>query len=64
MGNDAGLADGGLKVGWNRVLWDGRDQDGAMLANGVYLYKVDFKAGGKNIPVNNSKSVEKLVIIR
>lgn len=64
LGDDASSAVGGLRIGWNKIEWDGRDQDGNRLANGVYLYKVDFSAGGKAYPVNNARSVEKLVIIR
>ena len=26
-----------LQAGWQRVLWDGRDDDGSALAAGVYL---------------------------
>jgi len=65
--NDAGLInlndDGRLQIGWNKLLWDGRDQDGDRLANGVYLYTVDVKAQGERIKVNNG-DVEKVVIIR
>lgn len=65
MGDDQFLLEGGgLRVGWNKFQWNGRDEDGDRLANGVYLYRVDFKAGGRGISVNNSRSVEKLVIIR
>lgn len=58
------LNDGQLRIGWNIYRWDGLDDDGNPLATGVYLYHVDFKAGGKQLPVNNKNSVEKLVIIR
>jgi len=64
---DAGLLnlndDGRLQIGWNKLQWDGRDQDGERLANGVYLYTVDMKASGERIKVNNG-DVEKVVIIR
>lgn len=58
------LNDGQLRIGWNVFRWDGRDDDGDPLATGVYLYHIDFKAGGKTITVNNKNSVEKIVIIR
>jgi hypothetical protein len=64
LGEHAASLEGGLQVGWNRLSWDGRDQDGGLLANGVYLYKVDFKANGKTMPVNNSRGIEKIAIIR
>ena len=28
-----------LKIGFNKIYWDGKDQDGDEIANGVYLYK-------------------------
>ncbi|MGB2869688.1 MAG: C25 family cysteine peptidase [Bacteroidota bacterium] len=31
-----------LRIGFNRIYWDGRDEDGNELANGVYFYKVLF----------------------
>ncbi len=31
---------GNLQTGFNYVPWDGRDQYGDQIANGVYLYKV------------------------
>jgi len=32
-----------LIIGFNRIYWDGKDQDGDDIANGVYLYKVIAK---------------------
>jgi flagellar hook assembly protein FlgD len=32
-----------LNIGFNKVYWNGRDQDGDEIANGVYLYKVIAK---------------------
>ncbi len=34
-----------LKIGFNKIHWDGRDQDGDEIANGVYFYKVIMKNG-------------------
>jgi hypothetical protein len=63
--DDPGLLDGGgLRIGWNKLRWDGRDADGDLLATGVYLYKVYLRAEGRALPVNNANSIEKLVILR
>jgi len=44
-----------------RVDWDGRDQDGNIIANGTYLYKIIVK----NLDGNYTKSVlGKLAVIR
>jgi len=32
-----------LNIGFNKIYWNGRDQDGDEIANGVYLYKVIAK---------------------
>lgn len=32
-----------LNVGFNKILWNGRDQDGDIIANGTYLYKIIIK---------------------
>ncbi len=53
-----------LKIGWNKLQWDGTDQDGDLVAPGVYLYKVFLRADGQEFDVNNSTSVEKLVVLR
>ena len=54
----------GLRIGWNKLQWDGRDADGDRVAPGVYLYKVFLRSEGQEIPVNNSSSIEKLVVLR
>ncbi len=36
-----------LRVGFNRVEWDGRDDDGDEIANGTYLYRLEVRAGGE-----------------
>lgn len=38
-------------AGFNRVHWDGRDDDGDLLANGVYLYKIAATAEGSKVAV-------------
>lgn len=60
----SGLDSGGLRVGWNKLAWDGRDDDGDLLAPGVYLYKVNLRVEGEEQAINNDASLEKLVIVR
>jgi hypothetical protein len=49
-----------LTVGFNKYIeWDGRDEDGDIVANGVYLYKVILKKDGKSETTTN-----KLAIVR
>lgn len=50
-------------AGFNHFPWNGRDQDGDALANGVYLYKVRVNCTheGKQI---HEEQIEKCVIIR
>ncbi|MFQ5568345.1 MAG: C25 family cysteine peptidase [Rhodothermales bacterium] len=62
---DPSLLEGGqLRIGWNKLFWDGRDVDGDLLATGVYLYKVFLKVDGETITVNNDSGIEKLVVLR
>ena len=35
-----------LTIGFNKVYWDGRDQDGDQVANGLYFYKIVYKNNG------------------
>ncbi|WP_456428768.1 C25 family cysteine peptidase [Rhodocaloribacter sp.] len=55
---------GGLRIGWNKVRWDGRDTDGDRVATGVYLYKVLVRARDADADFNQATDVEKLVVIR
>ncbi len=65
---------GPIKIGKNitTYAWDGRDNNGNLLANGVYLYRVVTHINGKevelNSQVNNNKAFKKgfgkMVIIR
>lgn len=48
-----------LNVGFNRVDWDGLDEDHDRLANGVYLYKVRVDAADLR-----QETIDKLVIMR
>ena len=36
-------ADLGADLGFKRIYWDGRDEDGDRIANGVYFYKMIYK---------------------
>ena len=36
-------------IGYHRINWDGRDEYGGMLANGVYLYKMTAGDGSQKI---------------
>lgn len=58
------LAGGTLRIGWNKLRWDGRDEDGDRVATGVYLYKIFARAEGKTLTAGNTSSVEKVVVIR
>ena len=52
---------GGLRIGWNKVSWDGRDADGDRVGTGVYLYRVFARAEGHAL---STTGVEKLAVIR
>jgi hypothetical protein len=48
-----------LNYDFNRIYWDGRDENGDALANGVYIYKVIISRNGEKQNVT-----QKLAIIR
>ncbi|MDR3667036.1 MAG: CARDB domain-containing protein, partial [Ignavibacteriaceae bacterium] len=48
-----------LKSDFNRVYWDGKDQDGDTPANGVYFYKIIISKDGVNQNIT-----QKMAIIR
>ncbi len=48
-----------LKYDFNKIYWDGLDEDGDELANGVYLYKIIIKKGDKTDSI-----IQKLAIIK
>jgi flagellar hook assembly protein FlgD len=48
-----------LRCDFNRILWNGRDQDGDKIANGVYLYKIVTSKNGSSTSVT-----QKLAVIR
>ncbi len=45
--------------GFNKIPWDGRDEAGDLIANGVYLYKIVINDGEKTV-----EKIEKLAITR
>jgi hypothetical protein len=45
--------------GLYRIRWDGRDNDGDLLANGIYIYRVSIKT-----PKESINKTEKLAIVR
>jgi len=47
------------KVGFNQIYWDGRDNDGQNIANGIYLYKVILEDAGKT-----ETQIQKLAILK
>ena len=48
----------GLSTGFNKsISWDGRDEDGNPVANGVYIYKVLIKKDGKVIEEKSKLAV-------
>lgn len=54
------LQTGGLRVGWNLLPWDGRDEDGDRIATGVYLYRVSVEGSEGTF----TGDVEKIAVIR
>ena len=45
-------------AGFHSVLWDGRDEDGNEVANGVYYYKVRLKREGRKDIVEIGKMMK------
>ncbi|MEW6701652.1 MAG: C25 family cysteine peptidase, partial [Bacteroidota bacterium] len=53
------LSSAELKFDFNKIYWDGRDEDGDLVANGVYLYKIITKKGNETF-----QATQKLAIVR
>ncbi len=53
------IPQGDLRPNFNKIYWDTRDEDGDLLGNGTYLYKVIMEADDKT-----ETSVHKLAIVR
>ncbi len=50
---------GSVQIGFNRIFWDGRDNDGDEVANGYYFYQVSVESAGRT-----ETALEKLVKVR
>lgn len=48
-----------LNFDFNRINWDGRDEDGDIIASGVYLYKMIVRKSGESMSVT-----QKLAVVR
>jgi hypothetical protein len=46
--------------GRNKIVWDGRDKEGILVANGVYLYRIEAEKGKRKV----SSEIEKIVVLR
>ena len=46
-----------LRVGYNALFWDGKDQDGDIISNGVYFAKVILTSGDDNYHITQKLSV-------
>ena len=53
------LTSADLKYDFNKIYWNGRDEDGDVLGNGIYLYKVIMKAGDKTEDVTQKLAIVK-----
>jgi flagellar hook assembly protein FlgD len=51
----------GINDRFVKIDWDGRDADGNIIGNGVYLYKVILKSGSGN---TSESLIGKLAVIR
>jgi len=49
-----------LRVGWNTLSWNGRDEDGERVGTGVYLYRVRIEGSETTF----RGDVEKISVIR
>ncbi len=48
-----------LRNNFNKIYWDGRDEDGDLIASGVYFYKISAQLSGKTY-----SEIHKLAIVR
>ena len=53
------LTSADLKYDFNKIYWNGKDEDGDVLGNGIYLYKVIMKAGDKTEDVTQKLAIVK-----
>jgi len=48
-----------LRFDFNKIYWDGKDEDGDPIANGVYLYKVIMRAGDVSQAITQKLAIVK-----
>ncbi len=48
-----------LSINFNKIYWDGRDEDGDMIGNGVYIYRLIVKKGDKTHSIT-----QKIAVVR
>ncbi len=48
-----------LKFDFNKIYWNGRDEDGDPIANGVYIYKVIMQAGDTTQDITQKLAIVK-----
>ncbi len=53
------ILDNPVNIGLNQISWDGKDDDGELVANGTYLYKLTSEGESKL-----ETKTQKLVILR
>jgi hypothetical protein len=56
---DMQISQSDLNFDFNKIYWDGKDQDGDRLANGVYFYKVIMFDGDKT-----EESIHKMAVLK
>jgi len=59
----ADLGEQAAGFGYNQIEWDGRDRQGAALANGVYLYTLTASTMGAAGP-ESAVVRDRLVVVR
>lgn len=53
------LQESELNINFNKVYWDGKDEDGDIVGNGVYLYRLIIKKGEKTYTTTQKLAVVK-----
>jgi|GEM_PF-392559 len=58
-GRVAKIIDAPINIGYNQIFWDGRDNDGDYMANGIYFYKIIIEGD-----LQKETAIQKLVILK